>query len=358
MQQQFQSPDYDFENDIEFLSGMPERQTLINCQNCKKKNSSAQNLDLHLIIVHKILRYKCIANGCNKYFLRKKYLRHHFEIVHKRHQIENNNPLCDQNLIERKRTVKLITENADFIKIKLERVNKENAQTTINRLHEEIWNHVILTCLSSSEHNILRLVSQKNKKNVDTYYKNNNKIIFNKFWSILEKLEIMASQRGYLNLIKWVNDNLLWCINNNIAGKNYQINKNYPLKVNISNVDLDCHAAKGGHINILNWLVDCGISCMENILLLNAAEHGHLHVIKWLMKKRKEAQGAALRAKKIINVRNSYFVFHHAAISGNISVIEWLDKQKCDWNTKSIIYAVLHGHLHVLQWFMRKGGYK
>jgi hypothetical protein len=116
----------------------------------------------------------------------------------------------------------------------------------------------------------------------------------------------------------------------------------------------DSYAVKSGHINILNWLVDSGISCTENILLLNAAEHGHLHVIKWLMKKRKEA----LRAKKNINVRNSYFVFHHAAMSGNIIVIEWLDKQKCDWNTKSIIYAVLHGHLHILQWFIKKVKYK
>jgi len=39
-------------------------------------------------------------------------------------------------------------------------------------------------------------------------------------------------------------------------------------------------ASKYGHLHILKWLVDIG-SCVDNLVVENAAEAGHLHIIKW-----------------------------------------------------------------------------
>jgi hypothetical protein len=99
------------------------------------------------------------------------------------------------------------------------------------------------------------------------------------------------------------------------------------------------HAASGGHLHVLQWLVDNGdnLNCGTYI---GAAKNGHLHILKWLYN------------KFIIDYSNASTL---AAQSGHLNVIEWAIE--CDvkggCEIKSNIWtnvAAYHGHLHILVW--------
>jgi KRAB domain-containing zinc finger protein len=82
-----QFPDYDFNNDQEIFIEIPPKPNMVGCINCNKKFSK-HNLELHQIIKHHILPYKCSKVNCNKSFIREEYLKEHIEMMHKKSKIQ------------------------------------------------------------------------------------------------------------------------------------------------------------------------------------------------------------------------------------------------------------------------------
>jgi hypothetical protein len=261
--------------------------------------------------------------------------------------------------------------------------------TRLIPITNDIWDKHILSKISFLEHNILRLVSKETKDSIIKYYKCNDQYrklsCHQTFWNVLEKIEIMAAKKGYLNLIEWVYENLLWCTNNFIRGC---ISSNSFFGFGSCN-----HAAREGNLDVLKWLIGHGAAHDEDELLKKAAKGGHIHVLEWVMEK---------IGWNFENVCDSNDIFDCGIISGNLKVVKWLKEHGCnsedcekeaamsgnieifqlvtknyknhEWNkivgyrkmdgiktniTKSeecIIGAAKNGHLHMIGFIMDNGG--
>ena len=121
------------------------------------------------------------------------------------------------------------------------------------------------------------------------------------------------------------------------------------------------NAARGGHIEILQWLVKRDIFNKNNICT-SAAKTGQIHVIEWAR-------------SNVLNCKWNSETCNAAAKGGHINTIIWLMSNGCNFYTYGICtmaakkghlnildawseycdngifrLAILHGHFHILEW--------
>ena len=97
-------------------------------------------------------------------------------------------------------------------------------------------------------------------------------------------------------------------------------------------------AARGGHLDVLQWMRSQDPPCPWNTWTCSvAAEHGHLGVLQWL-----RANGCSWDENT-----SSY-----AARRGHLAVLQWLRSQDppCPWDQQVCNEAARRGHLPTLQW--------
>jgi hypothetical protein len=69
-------------------------------------------------------------------------------------------------------------------------------------------------------------------------------------------------------------------------------------------------------------------------------------IIKEIIQKQKEAQSAALRAKK----QASSQTCAEAALGGHLDILKFLKESNCSWDKDVCSYAALGGHFEILKW--------
>jgi hypothetical protein len=99
-------------------------------------------------------------------------------------------------------------------------------------------------------------------------------------------------------------------------------------------------AARGGHLEALQWLRDRGCQWDSWTCAAEAARGGHLAVLQWA-----RASGCAWDARAC----------EAAARSGHLAVLQWLRANGCDWDASTCSVAARGGHLAVLQWARANG---
>ena len=98
-------------------------------------------------------------------------------------------------------------------------------------------------------------------------------------------------------------------------------------------------AAKGGHLDVLKWLLRWQCSVNE-YTCSQAAYGGHIHVLEWLREQQcpwdEETCSMA------------------AAFGGHLEVVKWLRAQDppCSWDGITCTRAACFGNIHVLKWVL------
>lgn len=101
------------------------------------------------------------------------------------------------------------------------------------------------------------------------------------------------------------------------------------------------HAAKGGHLEVLEWLLARGVSRGHRDLPVTlAAGAGHLNVLKWL-ERHDFLLSTDARA--------------HAAGAGHVHVLDWLEGRLLVKDTRVCGEAARGGHVRVLAWARTRG---
>ena len=103
-------------------------------------------------------------------------------------------------------------------------------------------------------------------------------------------------------------------------------------------------AASGGNIQMLEWLLERGMSLGDALrdddVCTNAAASGHFHVLKWA-----RARGGSWSARTC----------SAAAECGHLEMLQWLRANECHWDAETCKKAASGGHLAVLQWSRANG---
>jgi hypothetical protein len=131
--------------------------------------------------------------------------------------------------------------------------------------------------------------------------------------------------------------------------------------------DMTCYAAQGGHIHVLDWIVQMNPEVKKNIRpCADAAVRGRLKTLRWLRKKGFWWNSATCAAAakgghvEVLAWARNYYIpcawdesaCVRAAEQGHLEVLQWLRSQDppCPWNKTACFRAVGQGHLEVLQW--------
>ena len=136
----------------------------------------------------------------------------------------------------------------------------------------------------------------------------------NSIWS--RNTRIPAS-RGYLDILKYLHEHGCAVIN----------------EVTFS------AAAGGGHMHILQWLLD-EVCKMSTHACAAAAEEGHLEVLKWLRENGCEWNEDSCAS---------------AARTGNYDILKWLRENGCEWDYHTCLAIASRGDLEMLKWAHSNG---
>lgn len=100
-----------------------------------------------------------------------------------------------------------------------------------------------------------------------------------------------------------------------------------------------CEAARGGHMEMLQWLQDKGCH-LNAYTLASAAEGGQIEAVAWL-----HNNGAPFKSMACSS----------AAAKGRLEALQWLRANGCPWDKMTCFHAAYEGHLATLQWAMANG---
>ena len=89
-------------------------------------------------------------------------------------------------------------------------------------------------------------------------------------------------------------------------------------------------AAKNGHLNIIEWLVDIGIKLASNFQIV-AASNGHLHLLKWA-----KNNGYSLDSS----------ICSYAVNNNHLNILIWARENGVDWNNEVCINGHLKHNIH------------
>ena len=100
------------------------------------------------------------------------------------------------------------------------------------------------------------------------------------------------------------------------------------------------NAAFGGNLELVQWLYGKGSFTLDCEVVHEAAHSGNVELAQWL-----RGEGGEWRAG---------FCFS-AARSGRLEMLRWARENGCDWNEMTCAGAAQGGHLEVLQWLRANG---
>merc|ERR1712216_1082493 len=99
--------------------------------------------------------------------------------------------------------------------------------------------------------------------------------------------------------------------------------------------DVANDAAKGGHLEILQWLKAQKRFKLDSSFVFSACDGGYFEMLKWL-----SSEGCPW----------SEFACSFAAYGGHLEILKWLRSEGCPWDEETCEWAAEEGHLEVLKW--------
>lgn len=99
---------------------------------------------------------------------------------------------------------------------------------------------------------------------------------------------------------------------------------------------LDIVAAEIGHLNVLKWLDTNVLSINKEECVQYAASKDHVKVLEWFLDSGYEFD-------------KDEDVFLYAADGGNLGACKWLLEQGCSWNESTLTIAVRAGNIQLLR---------
>lgn len=130
--------------------------------------------------------------------------------------------------------------------------------------------------------------------------------------------------------------------------------------------DMVRSAAKGGQIEVLNWLK--GKVFFTGLEYFDAGIEGHLTTVQWLYANygrdvlqlacNGAAKGGHLAILKWAMTQNAIFnkeIFNYAADGMHFDVMQWLLSNGCPWDERVCSNIAAHGRLDLLQWVRERG---
>ena len=163
-----------------------------------------------------------------------------------------------------------------------------------------------------------------------------------------------AAKNGHLEILIWAYETGYWCCSN-----------------------IDCYAAENGHLVILKWRHKIGRLNIGNSYLY-AAKNGHIEILKWMHENAYSSRlpwdwHLGTYASMCFDVikngqidilkwlqQNKYNVYHHyfcniAAEYDRLEILQWAQKNGCEWTEAVCANAADGGHLKVLKWARENG---
>jgi len=99
-------------------------------------------------------------------------------------------------------------------------------------------------------------------------------------------------------------------------------------------------AAAGGNLPLLKWMHTAGYA-IYSLTADYAAMGGKLKVLQWL--------------QDVEKLHWSKQTLQQGIVSGNLDMLEWMVRNDCPDPHIQTYQAVMYGHLHVLQWLIKRG---
>lgn len=216
----------------------------------------------------------------------------------------------------------------------------------------------------------------KHKTTAHLVCKKWNNILINNYSKYKYKYKLYASEFTCNRKM------ILWAINNNLilndtvtqhialCGKlkllKWLVLNKYKLNYKNSYHTIKA-AAKGGHINIIEYLLDNGVEQTGEILF-GAAETGQLNVIKWYINKYgplfdyfyeniiytiiKNNQIKLLHWFHDNNYPKLSKITTYAVIYNNIELLEWLYNHKYPLSNMAYYYCSISGNMNIMKWLI------
>jgi len=174
------------------------------------------------------------------------------------------------------------------------------------------------------------------------YYKNKELLE----WSLEKKKSdvflfdtmcILGTRAGNLDLLKSL------FIENGESGEKELIQKRQRdiCSASYTGLSLSCIASYHGHLHILKWLRGHGCA-WDKAICNHAARNGHLSIIEWF---NDEGEGCPWNEETCAS----------AARGGHLEVLKFLRNNGCPWNSRTYTLASLFGHAHVSKWLRENG---
>jgi hypothetical protein len=128
-----------------------------------------------------------------------------------------------------------------------------------------------------------------------------------------------SAELGHLDVLKWI------------------VSKNYCIQQQLST--LAALAAKGGHINVIEWLHELHGPIHNSAIMEAAAQHGHLNLVKWLYNRGYPHGGVETMDSALSN--------------GMYSSFKWLcDRTHINPSIEGLNGAVCGGYLDIVKWII------
>jgi hypothetical protein len=119
------------------------------------------------------------------------------------------------------------------------------------------------------------------------------------------------------------------------------------------------HAARGGNLEVLEWLHNTGCPSGNALTMDVAAFGGHLEVVKWLHYHGCPWNNWSNPAEHSMEQEEIgvYDVFDSAVYGGHVEVLRWAREHGAPWVGDTMVcqVAAQGGHLEVLQWLREQG---
>lgn len=106
--------------------------------------------------------------------------------------------------------------------------------------------------------------------------------------------------------------------------------------------DLSYIALSNGHKDLFVWAEEHGYKDYDSDFICRAAvEYGSFELLKWLAMER--------------GFKCNKYVFHKAALLGNIEILKWAKWYECNWTSYTCAFAAQGGQLETLEWLIENG---
>ena len=133
------------------------------------------------------------------------------------------------------------------------------------------------------------------------------------------------------------------------------------------NTNMAYAAARLGHLELVTWLIQERGFPMTQTVMANAAWSGNLELVQglqregcawdWMACSNAVDQGHVelLRWARENGYDRKWDMCSHAASGGRLEILQWLRAEGCPWDHNVCIYANHHGHVGVLRWARENG---